>query len=67
MHFYYIFSQNVCPKHRPFFVKYIYIVITPLKNSKYRDLKKNKHDIGSNFVERIRAWFSAKDFRFMKK
>ena len=24
-------------------------------------------DIGSNFVERIMEWFSAKDFRFMKK
>ena len=67
MHFYYNFSKNVCPKHRPFFVKNIYIVITLLKVSKYCDLKKIKHDIGSNFVKRIRAWFSEKDFRFMKK
>ena len=26
-----------------------------------------KNDIGSNFVERIKEWFSAKDIRFMEK
>ena len=38
----------------------LYIVTTSLKVSKYCDFLKNKHDIGSNFVERTREWFSAK-------
>ena len=66
MHFYYNLSPNVCPKYRCFSKKILYIVTTPLKVPKCCDFFLNKiNDIGSNFVERIKEWFSAKDIQFM--
>ena len=61
MNFYYNLSQNVFPKYTCFFVKIFIVVTTPLKVSKYCDFFKIRNDIGSNFVERINEWFSAKD------
>ena len=57
-----MFSENV-----DVFVKIFIFVTTPLKVSKYfLDTKRYNH-IGSNSVERINGWFSAKDIRFIEK
>ena len=66
MHFYCNLSQNVCPKYRCF-CKIIYICNNTLKVSKYCEFFLNKNDIGSNFVECIKEWFSAEDIRIMEK
>ena len=66
MHFYYNLSQNVFRKYNVL-VKIFIFVTKPLKVSKYCDFFLDTKDIGSNFVERINEWFSAKDIRFMKK
>ena len=55
-------SQNI-----DVFVKIFTFVTTPLQVSKYCDFFLNKNDIGSNFVERINEWVSAKDIRFTEK
>ena len=59
-----MFFQNI-----NVFVKIFIFVTTPLKVSKHCDffLKLIRNDTGSNFVERINEWFSAKDIQFMEK
>ena len=57
-----MFSENI-----DVLVKIFIFVTKPLKVSKYCDFFLDTKDIGSNFVERINEWFSAKDIRFMKK
>ena len=56
-----MFAQNI-----DVFVK-IFIFVRTQLSYKYCDCFLNKKNMGSNFVERIKEWFSAKDIRFMER